>query len=37
MHQTIRWLCRIGINVLCALPFIAALLLAPIAALFEED
>lgn len=37
MRQPIRQLCRIVINVLCALPYIAALLLAPIMALFEED
>lgn len=37
MRQAIRRLCRIWINALCALPFIAALLLAPIVALFEED
>lgn len=37
MGQIIRRLCRIWINTLCALPFIAALLLAPIVTLFEED
>ena len=37
MSQIIRQLRRIGINALCALPYISALLLAHIMALFEED
>ena len=37
MRQTIGKLCMIVINVLCALPYIAALLLAPVMVLFLED